>query len=309
MLLVRPRLSVPDKKDLLLVRPRLFVPGRKDLSGAVTDRLTWQEADRRAEETAAETPEPTEEPMAEENAAAPAEENPLLVLGRQQRLQKYDNLIAASAPTEEIPEAEEPAEEEPVTEEDILEETPDAEAVGTGEDALVLLAKKENGTEEETAVEDLPFAEETWTPEESVQAVIPEAVEATLEELETPADVTSVDESVVKAAPGTRQIVGDTDAPGSKTITAAPTKAPTAAPTKAPTATPAPATEAPAAPSESSGGGSQSSGGGSAESTSSQSAGKRVNPKTGDASTPFAYMAAMIASGMAFFTAKRKKRD
>jgi LPXTG-motif cell wall-anchored protein len=262
-----------------------------------------------AEEAAAETPEPTEEPMAEENAAAPAEENPLLVLGRQQRLQKYDNLIAASAPTEEIPEAEEPAEEEPVTEEDILEETPDAEAVGTGEDALVLLAKKENGTEEETAVEDLPFAEETWTPEESVQAVIPEAVEATLEELETPADVTSVDESVVKAAPGTRQIVGDTDAPGSKTITAAPTKAPTAAPTKAPTATPAPATEAPAAPSESSGGGSQSSGGGSAESTSSQSAGKRVNPKTGDASTPFAYMAAMIASGMAFFTAKRKKRD
>jgi LPXTG-motif cell wall-anchored protein len=34
-----------------------------------------------------------------------------------------------------------------------------------------------------------------------------------------------------------------------------------------------------------------------------------VNPKTGDASTPLAYMAAMIASGMAFFTAKRKKRD
>ena len=262
-----------------------------------------------AEEAAAVTPEPTEEPMAEEEAAAPAEENPLLVLGRQQRLQKYDNLIAAPAPTEEIPEAEEPAEEAPVTEEDILEEAPDAEAVGTGEDALTLLAKKENGTEEETAVEDLPFAEETWTPEESVQAVIPEAVETTLEELETPADVTSVDESVVKAAPGTRQIVGDTDAPGSKTITAAPTKAPTAAPTKAPTATPAPATEAPAAPSESSGGGSQSSGGGSAESTSSQSAGKRVNPKTGDASTPFAYMAAMIASGMAFFTAKRKKRD
>ncbi len=262
-----------------------------------------------AEEAAAETLEPTEEPMAEEEAAAPAEENPLLVLGRQQRMQKYDNLIAAPAPTEEIPEAEAPAEEAPVTEEDILEEAPDAEAVGTGEDALVLLAKKENGTEEEIAVEDLPFAEETWTPEESVQAVIPEAVEATLEELETPADVTSVDESVAKAAPGTRQIVGDTDAPGSKTITAAPTKAPTAAPTKAPTATPAPATEAPAAPSESSGGGSQSSGGGSAESTSSQSAGKRVNPKTGDASTPFAYMAAMIASGMAFFTAKRKKRD
>ncbi|MBR7016262.1 MAG: LPXTG cell wall anchor domain-containing protein [Lachnospiraceae bacterium] len=262
-----------------------------------------------AEEASAETLEPTEEPMAEEEAAAPAEENPLLVLGRQQRMQKYDNLIAAPAPTEEISEAEEPAEEAPVTEEDILEETPDAEAVGTGEDALVLLAKEENGTEEETAVEDLPFAEETWTPEESVQAVIPEAVEATLEELETPADVTSVDESVAKAAPGTRQIVGDTDAPGSKTITAAPTKAPTAAPTKAPTATPAPATEAPAAPSESSGGGSQSSGGGSAESTSSQSAGKRVNPKTGDASTPFAYMAAMIASGMAFFTAKRKKRD
>ena len=263
-----------------------------------------------AEEAAAVTPEPTEEPMAEEEAAAPAEENPLLVLGRQQRLQKYDNLIAAPAPTEELSEEEAPAEEEPVTEEDALEETPDAEAVGTGEDALTLLAKKENGTEEEEIdVESLPFAEETWTPEESVQAVIPEAVEATLEELETPADVTSVDESVVKAAPGTRQIVGDTDAPGSKTITAAPTKAPTAAPTKAPTATPAPATEAPAAPSESSGGGSQSSGGGSAESTSSQSAGKRVNPKTGDASTPFAYMAAMIASGMAFFTAKRKKRD
>ena len=257
-----------------------------------------------AEEAAVETLEPTEEPMAEEEAAAPAEENPLLVLGRQQRLQKYDNLIAAPAPTEEISEAEEPAEEAPVTEEDILEEAPDAEAVGTGEDALVLLAKEENGTEEEEIdVESLPFAEE------SVQAVIPEAVEATLEELETPADVTSVDESVAKAAPGTRQIVGDTDAPGSKTITAAPTKAPTAAPTKAPTATPAPATEAPAAPSESSGGGSQSSGGGSAESTSSQSAGKRVNPKTGDASTPFAYMAAMIASGMAFFTAKRKKRD
>ena len=262
-----------------------------------------------AEEAAEEIPEPAEETVTEDETAAPAEENPLLVLGRQQRLQKYDNLIAAPAPTEELSEAEEPAEEAPVTEEDILEEAPDAEAVGTGEDALVLLAKKENGTEEEIAVESLPFAEETWTPEESVQAVIPEAVEATLEELETPADVTSVDESVAKAAPGTRQIVGDTDAPGSKTITAAPTKAPTAAPTKAPTATPAPATEAPAAPSESSGGGSQSSGGGSAESTSSQSAGKRVNPKTGDASTPFAYMAAMIASGMAFFTAKRKKRD
>ena len=262
-----------------------------------------------AEEASEEIPEPAEETVTEEETAAPAEENPLLVLGRQQRLQKYDNLIAAPAPTEELSEEEAPAEEEPVTEEDALEETPDAEAVGTGEDALTLLAKKENGNEEETAVEDLPFAEETWTPEASVQAVIPEAVETTLEELETPADVTSVDESVVKAAPGTRQIVGDTDAPGSKTITAAPTKAPTAAPTKAPTATPAPATEAPAAPSESSGGGSQSSGGGSAESTSSQSAGKRVNPKTGDASTPFAYMAAMIASGMAFFTAKRKKRD
>ena len=263
-----------------------------------------------AEEASEEIPEPAEETVTEEETAAPAEENPLLVLGRQQRLQKYDNLIAAPAPTEELSEEKAPAEEEPVTEEDALEETPDAEAVGTGEDALTLLAKKENGTEEEEIdVESLPFAEETWTPEESVQAVIPEAVEATLEELETPADVTSVDESVAKAAPGTRQIVGDTDAPGSKTITAAPTKAPTAAPTKAPTATPAPATEAPAAPSESSGGGSQSSGGGSAESTSSQSAGKRVNPKTGDASTPFAYMAAMIASGMAFFTAKRKKRD
>ena len=243
------------------------------------------------EEEPAETPVPEKADETASGEEAAEEENPLLALGKQEMLMKYDNLLSGSAAEAT------PAEEE----EDVLYAAEAVQEAGSAEteeseDALISLARQETGTD----VDDIPFATETWTP--GNESVIPAATE-TLDTVSEPAFVTSVDETVVNAAPGTKQIVGDTDAAGSKTLTAAPT--PTAAPTAAPTAVPTPtAAPATAAPAENTGSVSPAP----STETPAKNA-NRANPKTGDISNPFAYVAAMIASGAAFFTAKRKKRD